>query len=76
MSNNVYQMVTDRIVEMMNNGIIPWRKPWHFNTIADALEATGMSRTQALAVVATAGAFLNMESGMTFDEGFKYYAGI
>jgi hypothetical protein len=44
--------------------------------IADALEATGMSRTQALAVVATAGAFLNMESGMTFDEGFKYYAGI
>lgn len=26
-------MVTDRIVEMMNKGIIPWRKPWHFNTI-------------------------------------------
>lgn len=38
MSNNVYQMVTDRIVEMMNNGIIPWRKPWHFNTIADGQE--------------------------------------
>ena len=44
--------------------------------IADALEATGMSRAQALAVVATAGAFLNMEAGMTFDEGFKFYAGI
>ena len=26
---NVYQMVTDRIVEMMNNGLIPWQKPWH-----------------------------------------------
>lgn len=25
---NVYQMVTDRIVEMMNQGIIPWEKPW------------------------------------------------
>lgn len=44
--------------------------------IADTLEAAGMSRTQALAAVATAGAFLNMENGMTFDAGFKYYAGI
>lgn len=25
----VYQMVTDRIIEQMNNGIIPWHKPWH-----------------------------------------------
>ena len=25
---NVYQMVTDRIVEQLNNGIIPWRQPW------------------------------------------------
>lgn len=29
MENKVYQMVTDRIVEMLNQGIIPWRKPWH-----------------------------------------------
>ena len=28
-TSNVYQMVTDRIVEMMKSGIIPWRKPWH-----------------------------------------------
>lgn len=28
MAQNVYQMVTDRIVEMMNQGIIPWEKPW------------------------------------------------
>lgn len=26
--NNVYQMVTDRIVEQMQQGIIAWRKPW------------------------------------------------
>lgn len=25
---NVYQMVTDRIVEQMNKGIIPWQRPW------------------------------------------------
>lgn len=25
---NVYQMVTDRIVEQMKQGIIPWQKPW------------------------------------------------
>ena len=29
MSVNVYQMVTDRILEQMSNGIIPWHKPWH-----------------------------------------------
>lgn len=28
MNNNVYQMVTDRIVEMLQQGIIPWRRPW------------------------------------------------
>lgn len=26
---NVYQMVTDRIIAKMNEGIIPWHKPWH-----------------------------------------------
>lgn len=28
MKNNVYQMVTDRIIEQMEKGIIPWQKPW------------------------------------------------
>lgn len=28
MNANVYQMVTDRIVEEMQKGIIPWQKPW------------------------------------------------
>lgn len=26
--NNVYQMVTDRIIEQMAKGEIPWQKPW------------------------------------------------
>ncbi len=26
--SNVYEMVTDRIIEQLNNGIIPWEKPW------------------------------------------------
>ena len=29
MGIDVYQMVTDRIVEQMNKGIIPWQRPWH-----------------------------------------------
>ena len=28
MKMNVYQMVTDRIVEELHKGIIPWHKPW------------------------------------------------
>ena len=28
MNNKVYQMVTDRIIEQLNQGIIPWHKPW------------------------------------------------
>lgn len=29
MRKSVYQIVTDRIVEQMNKGIIPWQRPWH-----------------------------------------------
>lgn len=28
MSANIYQMVTDRIIEQLENNIIPWEKPW------------------------------------------------
>lgn len=34
-TNNVYQMVTDRIIEQMSKGQIPWQKPWHFNTLSN-----------------------------------------
>lgn len=26
--SSIYQMVTDRIVEQMNAGVVPWRQPW------------------------------------------------
>lgn len=29
MAQNVYQIVTDRIIEQMSKGVIPWQKPWH-----------------------------------------------
>jgi len=25
---NVYQIVTQRIMEQLKKGVIPWRKPW------------------------------------------------
>lgn len=28
MSSNVYQIITDRIIEELKKGIIPWNKPW------------------------------------------------
>ena len=28
MSKSVYEMVTDRIMEQLENNFIPWQKPW------------------------------------------------
>lgn len=28
MNKSVYEMVTDRIIEQLENGVIPWEKPW------------------------------------------------
>lgn len=28
MAKNVYEMVTDRIIEELEKGVIPWKKPW------------------------------------------------
>ena len=28
MSKNVYEMVTNRIIEQLESGVIPWEKPW------------------------------------------------
>ena len=28
MSLNIYQIITDRIIDELNKGLIPWRKPW------------------------------------------------
>ena len=34
-SNNVYQMVTDRIINQLEQGLIPWHKPWTGVSLAD-----------------------------------------
>lgn len=28
MKKDVYQMVTDRIIEQLEHNIVPWQKPW------------------------------------------------
>lgn len=28
MKQNAYEMVTNRIIEQLENGVIPWQKPW------------------------------------------------
>ena len=28
MANQVYQIVTDRVIELLERGVIPWHKPW------------------------------------------------
>ena len=28
MAKNVYEMVTDRIIEELEKDVIPWKKPW------------------------------------------------
>ena len=30
---DVYTMVTSRIIEQLEKGIIPWRKPWRGNPV-------------------------------------------
>lgn len=44
MENKVYQMVTDRIIEQMQNGIIPWHKPWHMAGNAEEMAINYVTR--------------------------------
>lgn len=41
---NVYQMVTDRIIEQMKQGIIPWHKPWTGPAVKDGGAINYVSR--------------------------------
>lgn len=41
---NVYQMVTDRIIEKMKGGIIPWKKPWHLTGSGEEFAISYTSR--------------------------------
>ena len=29
---DVYQIITDRILDIMEQGVIPWRKPWNYGS--------------------------------------------
>lgn len=40
---NIYQIVTDRIVEQMEQGVIPWQKPWTY-------AGTGMTNLRNCAI--------------------------
>ena len=44
MANTVYQMVTDRIIEQINKGIIPWHKPWHIAGSSEEVAINYVSR--------------------------------
>lgn len=41
---NVYQMVTDRIIEQLNQGIIPWKQPWTVTAFGEAGAINYVSR--------------------------------
>ena len=41
---NVYQMVTDRIIEELQKGIIPWHKPWSGAGLSDGGAVNYVSR--------------------------------
>lgn len=41
---NVYQMVTDRIVAQMEEGIIPWQKPWMCSCSSEDMAINYVSR--------------------------------
>ena len=28
MKKSVYEMITERIIEQLKNGVVPWQKPW------------------------------------------------
>lgn len=44
MKANVYQMVTDKIIEQLEKGVIPWQKPWTGAGIADGGAINYVSR--------------------------------
>jgi antirestriction protein ArdC len=36
MKNDVYQIVTDKVIEALEKGAAPWRKPWNARQSAPA----------------------------------------
>jgi antirestriction protein ArdC len=47
MASNVYQIVTEKIIERLESGVVPWRKPWRTETPCNLLsqrEYNGLNR--------------------------------
>ena len=42
MANKVYDIITDRIMEQLNKGVIPWKKPWS----AGGMPRNGISQNE------------------------------
>jgi antirestriction protein ArdC len=38
---NVYEIITDRILTSLSNGVVPWRKPWHTETPKNLISGKG-----------------------------------
>lgn len=32
--DKIYQMITDQIIDKLNDGVIPWRKPWSYSAVS------------------------------------------
>ena len=63
---NVYEMVTARIIEQMDKGIIPWHKPWHIAGKTEEMAINYVSRKP----YSTLNQWLLMEPGeyLTFTQ--------
>ena len=70
MENKVYQMVTDKIVENMSKGIIPWHKPWHLNGSEEEVAVNYVTRRPYSLV----NQWLLMEPGEVAFFGSKSYS--
>ena len=38
---NVYEIITDRILDSLSKGVVPWRKPWHTETPKNLVSGKG-----------------------------------
>lgn len=63
----VYKMVTEKVISMMEKGIIPWHKPWHFAGRADEEVAINYVSRQPYSLI---NQWLLMEPGeyLTFKQ--------
>ena len=46
--SSVYAIVTNRIIEQLENGVIPWRKPWREKTAAACRQNSAIAGPKAL----------------------------